>query len=122
MAGTVVTTEITYPSSIKKVKFEWTSDASGDADGSTTAVFSGKLVQVTTVPDGVAAPTADYDVEVRDADGVDLLAGAGADRHTSNTEHITSASLGAVCASALTLVVANAGNATEGVVYVYIET
>lgn len=120
MAGTVVTTEVTYPST-KKVKFAWTSDASGDADGSTTAVFSGKIVQVTTVPSGVAAPTDNYDVEVRDADGVDLLAGAGANRDEANTEHITSASVGAVCASALTLVVSNAGNATQGTVYVYIE-
>lgn len=120
MAGTVVTTEITYPS-IKKVTFEWTSDASGDADGSTTAVFTGKIVQVTTVPSGTAAPTDNYDIELRDADGVDLLAGAGANRDEANTEHITSANLGAVCVSALTLVVANAGNETEGIVYVFIE-
>ena len=119
MAGTVVTTEITYPS-VKKVKFAWESDASGDADGTTTAVFSGKLIQVTTVPDATAAPSVDNDVVIEASDGVDLLAGSGADRHTSNTEHIKSADIGAVSASTLKLVVENAGATKKGIVYVYL--
>jgi len=119
MAGTVVATEITYPK-VKKVKFAWTSNSSGDADKTTTASFTGKLIQVTTVPDGTAAPTADYDVEVQDTDGVDLLAGAGADRSATATEHITTDNVGAVAVSTLKLVVSNAGNSKKGTVYVYL--
>lgn len=119
MAGTVTATEVTYPA-VKKIKFAWTSDNSGDADKTTTAAFTGKLIQVTTVPDGTAAPTDNYDVEVQDADGVDLLAGAGVDRDTAATEHITSDSIGAVSASTLKLVVSNAGNTKKGTVYVYV--
>lgn len=120
MAGTVETTEITYPA-VKKVKIAWTCDASGDADGVTTAVLTGKLVQVTTVPDATDAPTTGYSVKIEDADGVDLLAGAGANRHTANTEHLTSANIGSVSVSTLKLVVAAAGVTKKGVVYVYIK-
>jgi hypothetical protein len=119
MAGTVTTTETTF-STVKRVAFAWTSASSGAADGVTTATFDGKLIQVTTVPDGTAAPTDNYDVEVQDADGVDLLQGNGADRDTANTEHIAEANLGAVAASKLTLAVTNAGDTKKGVVYVYV--
>lgn len=119
MAGTVTTTEITH-NSVKKVKFAWTSSSGGAADATTTATFDGKMIQVTTVPDGTAAPTDNYDVEVQDADGVDLLQGNGANRDTAVTEHIAEASLGAVAGSKLTLAVTNAGDTKEGAVYVYL--
>lgn len=119
MAGTVTTTEQTF-GSVKRVKFEWTSSSGGAADATTSATFDGKLIQVATVPDGTAAPTADYDVAVNDADGVDLLQGNGADRSATATEHIAEANLGAVASSALTLAVTNAGDTNEGTVYVYL--
>lgn len=119
MAGTVTTTEIT-DGSVKRVAFAWTSSSGGAADGTTTAAFDGKLFQVTTDPDGTAAPTDNYDVEVKDSDGVDLLAGNGANRDTANIEHITFTSLGAVAKSKLTLAVTNAGDTKKGVVYVYL--
>lgn len=119
MAGTVTNTEITL-GSVKKIKFAWTSSAGGAADSTTTAVFDGKLICVTTVPSGVTAPTLNYDVQVQDTDGVDLLAGNGANRSDTATEHITFTSLGAVCKSTLTLAVTNAGNAKLGDVYIYL--
>ena len=112
-------TEITH-GSVKKVAFSWTADASGDASETTAASFDGKLIHVTTVPDGTSAPTDNYDVTLADADGVDLLAGNGANRDTANTEHIISANLGAVAESKLTLTVANAGSGGAGVLYVYL--
>lgn len=119
MAGTVTITETTF-SSVKRVKFAWTSASGGAADGVTSESFDGKLIQVTTVPDGTAAPTANYDVEVQDADGVDLLQGNGANRDAAVTEHIAEANLGAVAVSKLTLAVTNAGDTKKGTVYVYL--
>lgn len=122
MAGTVVITEETY-STIKKIKFAWTSGTGGDigkADGTTTNAYSGKILGLTTVPDGVAAPTDDYDVVINDQDNVDVLMGGGADRDTANTEYVLSASLGAVANDTLTLAITNAGDTKQGTVYLYI--
>ena len=117
-AGTVTATERTHLQ-YKVVKFAWTSSAGGAADSTTTASFCGKVEYLATDP-GATAPTDDYDVAVTDADGVDVLSGAGANRDTANTEYVLSSSLGAVCYSTLTLAVTNAGNAKEGTVYLYI--
>ena len=117
MAGTVVITEVSH-GSVKKITFAWTSD-SGAADATTAKAYSGKLLGVTTDPDATA-PDDNYDVEVQDADGDDLLLGAGANRDTLNTEFIKEADLGAVAGSALTLAVTNAGDAKLGEVHVWL--
>ena len=119
MAGTVVITEEVH-GTIKKIKYAWTSDASGDADKTTLGFFTGKILGLTTVPDGTDAPTDNYDVVVNDEDTVDVLMGGGANRDTLNTEHVLEASLGAVGYDKLDLVVSNAGNAKKGIVYVWI--
>jgi hypothetical protein len=119
MSGTVTSTEIAY-TSVQKIKLAWTSASDGRADATTDAYFNGKLIQVTTVPDGTAAPTDNYDVYVKDSDGVDLLQGNGENRDTANTEHIAEASLGAVAESKLTLLVQNAGDTKKGAVYIYL--
>lgn len=107
--------------SVKKLVFAWTSDASGDASIETTKPYEGEILGLTTIPaGGGAAPTDNYDVTLLDADGHNVLLGAGADRDTANTEHVARASLAAVCRSKLTLVVANAGNAKQGTAIVYI--
>jgi hypothetical protein len=59
-------------------------------DGSVTAYpltkkFSGRLLALETDP-GATAPTANYDLTITDANGLDVLQGVGANRHTSNTE------------------------------------
>jgi hypothetical protein len=119
-AGTVTTTELVSPT-VKKVTFAWTSSAGGAADATTTAAFDGKLIGLTTIPaGGGAAPTDNYDVVISDADGHNVLLGAGLDRDTANTEHVAEASLGAVAGSKLTLAVTNAGSAKQGTVVVYL--
>lgn len=122
MVGSVTYTEIAHPP-VKKIKMAWTSDASGNVSANLTAKknWCGKIVGLVTVPSGVAAPTDDYDVQVKDADGVDVLLGAGANRDTANTEMVQSSSLGIVAESTLELVIANAGNAKQGTVYLYIQ-
>lgn len=122
MAGSSVTfTEKTH-GSVKLVKAAWVSDdATGAVTGESTYYYEGKLDLLATIPSGGGtAPTDNYDVTVTDANGVDVLAGAGANRDTANQETVASASLGAVAGSKLTLNVTNAGNSKQGTVYIYI--
>lgn len=118
----VVTTTVSRPQSVTKITYDWLSDdADGTATGATATAIDGVLIGLTTVPDGGgAAPTDNYDVTVTDADGHDVLLGAGGDRDTANTEHVTGASLAASAASVLTVNVSNAGNANAGLVILYI--
>ena len=119
MAGTVTKTE-KISGSVKKLIFAWTSSAGGAADATSVAAFDGKVIGFTTIPDGGAAPDDNYDVVVTDVDGHDVLVGAGANRDTSNTEHVDGANLAAVAGSLLTLAVTNAGNAKSGTVIVWV--
>lgn len=123
MAGTVVQREETY-GTIKKIRFAWTSGTGGDinlADIETLEVYSGKILGLTTVPaDGGDAPSDNYGVELMDEDGVDVLMGGGLLRDTANTEHVLSASLGAVANDKLHLYITAAGDTKQGTVYVFI--
>tara|TARA_Y100000310_G_scaffold317685_1_gene370830 strand:+ start:12806 stop:13168 length:363 start_codon:yes stop_codon:yes gene_type:complete len=119
MAGTATYTERDY-GTVKLLKCAWVSDASGDVSGTASSiVYDGKLLAVTTDP-SATAPTDDYDVTVLDDNSMDVLLGAGSDRDTANTEYLLEANLGAVAKSKLTVTVANAGNAKEGTVYIWI--
>ena len=102
-----------------RIKWEWTSDGTGDASEAAPGSFTGLVFECITIPDGSAAPTADYDITITDDDGVDVLRGLGADRATATTEylHINQDGLGVVHHSALTLTVANAGDTKEGAIY-----
>ena len=121
MAGMVVTTTEDRGGSVWKIVWSWqTDDADGTATGATTAEIDGELFGMTTIPDGSAAPSVDYDITITDDGSHDVLLGAGADRHTANTEHVLRASLAAVASSVLTLNVSAAGNAKEGVVVLYV--
>lgn len=117
-AGTVTTAEITH-TSVRKITFTWTSSSGGAADATTTAAFDGRVIGLITDP-GAAAPTDDYDLAITDADGHDVLLGAGANRDTVNTEYVTEGSLAGVAGSKLTLAITNAGNAKQGVVVLFI--
>lgn len=120
-AGTMTLTETTH-GSVKKIRAAWTSGTGaegGTASATTTGVYDGKLVSLITDP-GATAPTDDYDLTAVDADGDDVLGGAGLNRDTANTEVVAEASLGAVAASKLTLAIANAGDAKVGVAVIYI--
>jgi hypothetical protein len=121
MAGSVMTfTETTFPT-IKKIKAAWTSDnATGAVSGTTTNYYSGRLIGAITVPDGVAAPTDNYDIAVNDSDSVDVALGALADRDTANTEYVAEASMAGVANDQLTIAVTNAGNSKKGTIYLYL--
>ena len=119
MAGTVTTTEVTYTSP-KKITFDWLSDGAGAADATTTAKFDGVLLLIATVPDGGAtAPDVDYDLVLKNADGIDILAAQGLNRSQTLTQFINSG-MGALAGETLTLGITNAGAANGGLVYVYL--
>ena len=92
MAGTVTTT-ILSRTDHTRITVEWTADA---ADGSVpqtdilasisgmTELF-GRITEVAAEP-GTPAPTDNYDIELVDAEGMDVLGGAGKDRDASNPE------------------------------------
>lgn len=121
MAMSVTVTEKTL-GSVKKVTFAWVSAADGTATGATTGVeYDGKIIGLTTIPGAAAlAPDDNYDITITDADGHDVLLGAGANRDTANTESVTEASLGAVASSKLTINVSGAGDSNAGTAIVYL--
>lgn len=94
-------------------------NTTGNISATTTKSFSGVLLRAVTVPSGGNPPEANYDVTVTDADGFDVLGGGGANRHTSNTEAITSGLL-PIAHSTLTLNVTHSGAAGAGDVYLYL--
>jgi len=113
-------TEITH-GTIKKIKAAWTSDsATGAVSGTTTNSYDGRILGAITVPDGVAAPTDDYDIAVNDSDGVDVALGALGNRDETNTEYVAEASMAAVAHSKLTVAVTAAGNSKKGTLYLFI--
>lgn len=86
MAGTVTQVHQTL-GHIRKVVFTATGDGS-DGSFPATAItdkIEGRLVELITNP-GATAPTADWDVTLVDANGLDKLQGVGIDRHTTNSE------------------------------------
>lgn len=122
-AGTATLTEVSH-GIVKKLIFAWTSGTGaegGTVTKATTRPYDGKIVGISTVPSGGGtAPTDNYDILLKDADGHDVLLGAGANRDTANTEHVAETSLGAVAGSVLTLDISNAGDAKQGTVIVYL--
>jgi hypothetical protein len=121
-AGTMTLTE-TVHGSVKKIVAAWTSGTgaeAGTASGTTAAVLDGKLIGLTTIPDGAAAPDDNYDVTAKDSAGHDVLLGAGMNRDTANTEHVAEASVGAVAADRLAIAVAGAGESKAGTVILWI--
>ena len=120
--GTITLTEITH-GTVKKIKAEWVSGQGiheGTAEATTEFAYSGRLFGACTVPDGVAAPTDDYDIEVLDNDSVDIALNALHDRDTADTEYVSEASMGGVAHSKITISIANAGDTKEGTLYLYI--
>jgi hypothetical protein len=123
--GTVTITEQVH-TSVKKVKFDWTSTTGGAAGDTTTNSYSGEIYRVIFDPSTGSQPSASYDVAVNDSDGYDVLNGLGTDCTNSaadvfgvSTGGVVKAPLSAV-SSKLTLAVTNAGDTKAGSVILYI--
>jgi hypothetical protein len=107
------------------LKWEWVAD-SGDASVPTDTIsgIMGYVVRVITDP-GATAPTDDYDIELKDAYGCDVMGGGLADRDTANTEQampiIGGSSTGALVLDTLQLnITGNSVNSATGTVWVLI--
>lgn len=109
-------------SAVKRIIWDWLCTDLGVVTGSvTTGKYTGQIVRLVTNPDASTDdPTDNYDVQVLDSDGNDVLMGAGANRDTLNTEQVLASSLGYVFDSALTLEIQNAGDANKGLVILYV--
>lgn len=74
MAGAIVVATTDVKHGVTKYEVVWVSDASGAVSGSTFAMKAGTIVAVEFVPGaGALAPTALYDVDCLDAEGVSLF-------------------------------------------------
>lgn len=135
MAGTVTITDSNDTNNarppVRRIVIAWTSDASGDANGTHTARLSGELLRVVFIPDAVAVPTALYDVTLEDDNVMDVLAGQGANLSETTTTNVcpgvplldgtTTSVRPMVIDDALELKVSNAGNAKQGQVIIYLK-
>lgn len=109
---------------LSRIKFAWVGDSNGDASGATTYTYNGQIWQCVTIPGASSlAPDDNYDITLKDDDGVDLLNGLGADRDTANTEvKFKSDGLLSIQSSKMTLAVSNSGDANAGTVIIHLLT
>jgi len=63
-------------------------DAAGSVAEEAILVHPGYLVAVDTIPDGVAAPTDAYTLQLLTDEGVDLLAGGGINRSDTEAQRL----------------------------------
>lgn len=128
MAGSISFSE-TRSGLVRRAVLAWTSDASGAVNGTTTKLC-GAIVRVEFVPGaGGSQPSAAYDVLLKSASGIDLLAGQGANLSNSAASQVAPAcpfTDGTTVSIAppqvnenVELDVQNAGNAKSGSVIVY---
>src|SRR5271166_1780600 len=120
MAGTVLYTEIAKIGTMKLIAAAWTSDASGNVNGTATAVvYDGEVSEAATVPGTAGVQPTSYTVSWLDNQGLDAICGLGTTRSITATEYLKKP-LGAVASSTLTLNISSAGNAKQGTAYLWI--
>lgn len=126
-AGTVVVTKTEYPglrsSNVVRYAIAWTCTAGGAVSANAFSTVKGKMLSYKFVP-GTAAdqPTDLYDVTLNDSDAVDLLGGGGANLSNATSKlTVLTTPVYLDGTQTLDLVVANAGNAKKGTVYIWIE-
>lgn len=135
MAASMTFTYDRGPGPIKRIICDWTSASDGTASGTTTVKASGRLVKATTDP-GSVAPTDNYDITVKDDEGVDVLTACQtglADRDTANSEEqyflVKDAAAGTplaqsvhpVVCSTLQVSIAAAGDTKSGQLILFLE-
>lgn len=74
MAGSITVAATDVGSGVTKYGVAWTSDASGNVNGTTFDIKSGTIIAVEFVPGtGALEPTTLYDVDCTDAEGVTIF-------------------------------------------------
>ncbi len=69
---------------ITRIELAMVSHTDGTVAGLSTAAINGTILRWTTNP-GATAPDANWDITLLDEDGIDVLAGLGANQHTSSS-------------------------------------
>ena len=125
MAGSMVLTTADLGGGVTKYSVAWTSDASGNVNGTPVALKRGRLLQVKFVPtNGGTQPSNNYAATLLDGDGIDLLAGKGAT--LSNTAAsiavpvVSSVSSAFIEPGNFTPTISAAGNVTNGRIDLYV--
>ena len=110
----------------KRITIDWTSDASGNVNG-TKVLIRGLVFRVITNPDGTDAPTDNYDITFPHEVATDLDAFQSAllNRDTANTEEVALCGVGSLTLGTplylngnFEFKVANAGDTKKGRVIV----
>ncbi len=126
MANMVATVTYEETGPINTIKVAWTSDDAAGTFTATTKIISGALLVGITDP-GATAPTDNYDVTIKDDEGLDVLGNCDddlVDRDTANSERVdfivaTAAGGRPVVNSKLTIAGAACGNAKTGQVIIH---
>lgn len=120
-AGTVVATSSVITTGLTKYTITWTATAGGAVSANPVTIKRGTIEAIKIVPGTGTAPTALYDVSLVDTDGVDVLNGQGVDQSATVGKYFTFATPLVIDGTqTLDLVIANAGNGGQGVVYIWI--
>jgi hypothetical protein len=125
MAGSIVLTTADLGGGVTKYSVAWTSDASGNVNGTPIALTRGRLIQVKFVPtNGHTQPSNNYAATLLDGDGVDVLAGKGATLSNAASSIavpiVSSASAAFIEPGNFTPTISAAGNVTNGRIDLYI--
>ena len=125
MAGSVTVTTSDIGNGITKYSVAWTASAGGAVSGNAFGIKTGRLLWAKFAPSDESAtqPTNAYDVTLTDDDGVDLLRGLGANLSDSDETIQPAVSVDFIShieGDNLDLVIANAGNAAEGRVDLFV--
>ena len=130
MAMGTVTTSYQDHRSVNRISFAWSSNASGDASG-TTLALTGQILGIITVPSATAKPTKDYDLYLKGPKDLtckfDAFNGLGLNRSSATTEAFSpTMNTGTYRTQAMpvdgtyTLVVDNAGATKSGTVIMFL--
>ena len=86
MAGTNTLTHYAL-GNVRRINFSIVAHTDGTVPDTALPQFEGRLLALHTNP-GATAPTANYDITLEDADGLDRLQSVGLNRHTTSSEQV----------------------------------
>lgn len=115
-----------YYGKLKVITLSWVNGSGGDFTDFTTPMIDGMVYMVLTDPDGSTVPTDNYDVTLKNSNGIDIMGGKLTDRDETNTEVERPYILSETSFTpfpvdgALTLAIADAGNSKVGVIKIYV--
>lgn len=118
MADAIISVSESGFGQVQKIKWTWTSATGGAASLVTSRGYYGKVLALVTDP-GATAPTDNYDITITDAEGYDVMQGAGANRDTANTETAVPTT-DSPAFGPLTINITNAGDEKVGVAVLYV--